>query len=108
MTPAPYRVLSSEQLRDQLRVLLTRAVAAGVGPRVAVALRVIANRLAAVPTDWGAPLDRIRTGGFDVYQALHDGLHVLYAVREDVRSVWPVRVTPSHGHPLHDPAEPTG
>jgi hypothetical protein len=106
MTPAgPYQVLYSGAVRDRVQRLFTRAVAAGVGQRVASALQFVEGHLTLDPTVGGELIFRLRHAGLHVYHRMHDGLYVVFAVHEGDRRVWLTRVYPIFGHPLHDPGE---
>ena len=93
--PGPYEVLYSGAVRDRVQRLFTRAVAAGIGQRVASALQFVEGHLTLDPAVWGELIFRLR----------HDGLYVVFAVHQGDRRVWLTRVYPIFGHPLHDPGE---
>ncbi len=109
MTPAdPYRIHYSGHIQNRVRGLLVRAVAAGIGPRVATAFRHIEDCLLTNPAGWGEYIFRLKVFGLDVYHRIHDGMYVVYSVHAGERRVWLTRVYPIIGHPLHDPTEPGG
>jgi hypothetical protein len=107
MNPSgPYRVHYTGRIRDRVRLLLTRAIAARIASRASAALQHIEVQLLTDPTGWGDHIYRLHTIGVDVYERVHDGIYVVYSVKEDERRVWLTRLYPIIGHPLHDPNEP--
>jgi hypothetical protein len=107
MTPTgPYEVFYSGLIRQRVDQLFRRAVVAGIGPRLANALQFIEGHLTLDPAVWGEFIFRLHHMNMDVYQRIHDGLYVVFTVREEERGVWLCRVYPIKGHPIHDPNEP--
>lgn len=103
MTPSgPYHVHYSGRLQDRVRDLVARGVAAEIGQRVVNALQFVEGHLTLDPTVWGDLTFRYRRMRLDVYQRIHDGIYVVYAVDEEARRVWITRL-----YPIHDPDEPS-
>jgi len=95
----PYRVVYSERVRTDLRELLTRAVACGLGQQALTALREIDTRLRVDP-QFGEPLRDLKTEGETLWIGTIPPMVVQYVIDEERRSVFvvvPLKPLPESG-----------
>ncbi|HXG12959.1 MAG TPA: hypothetical protein VNK04_24590 [Gemmataceae bacterium] len=83
-----YRVVYSEAVRERLRQLGEKARQAGLIERYAEALRVIEERLANRPLEWGDPLYSFPQLKLLICRGLYWVFAVEYAVHEGQRVVF--------------------
>ena len=97
--PAPYRVSYTERVRPELKELLTRAEAAGLGPQVRAAVTEIHARLRVYP-QFGEPLRDLVTQPQTMWHATVPPVVVEYVLDETRRLVLvavPFRLLPDSG-----------
>jgi hypothetical protein len=104
---APYRVVCSEVLRQQLRQWGERAHRIGIGQEYAIALRDIWERLSNDPLTWGDPLFNLHHLDLLVFRALHPTLQVQYAIHQVERIVFVQSIVPRPGSPFNEIDERT-
>src|SRR5437879_3802749 len=95
--PVPYRVVYSERVRNELRDLLQRATARGIGRLVLDAVKAIDARLSVYP-QFGQPLRDLGTSGVTVWIGMIEPVIVRYLVDEGRRLVFvviPFKVLPA-------------
>jgi hypothetical protein len=98
-SPVPYRVVYSERVRAELKELLARAVAKGLGPQALHAVKEIDARLRVYP-QFGEARRDLQTQGETLWQATVPPLFVEYIIDEANRSVFvvfPFRALPRCG-----------
>jgi hypothetical protein len=84
--PIPYRVVYSERVREELRELVARARASGLGPEVLAAVKEIDRRLRVYP-QFGEPLVELTHEPGQVWVGAVGPLVVRYALYEERRLV---------------------
>jgi hypothetical protein len=98
-SPAPYRVVYSEYVRNELRALLARAKANGQGKQAVDAAREINRRLHLYP-QFGEPRRDLKTLGATMGSGTVPPLVLEYAIDEERRLVFvaiPFKVLPNSG-----------
>jgi len=79
----PYRVVVSEQFRQEILAALTDALQAGTAQRFRAAFRQIGNRLRSDPLTFGEPKYRLPMLNLQVRQGAVHPVFVYYAVHEE-------------------------
>lgn len=87
--PVTYRVIYSERVRQELRALLERAQARGIGRPVLDAVKGIDARLRVYP-QFGQPLRDLATAGETLWIGVVEPVVVRYVVDEERRLVFVV------------------
>jgi len=95
-----FRVEALLSFREQMRVLVSRAVKRGYFDRFRETLVSVQLRLQTNPVSWGEPLFRMRHIGATTYHQIHDSIHFIYIVKESHRIVWLKDLQPLSHHPL--------
>jgi hypothetical protein len=96
--PLPYKVVYSGYVRDELRKLLTRAVARGLGRQTLAAAKAFEARLRIYP-QFGQPLQNLRQGE-TLWIGVVSPLVVHYVIDDVHRVVFvvrPIRFLPRSG-----------
>jgi hypothetical protein len=97
--PVPYRVIYSELVRTELRDLLQRAVARGLGEAALAAVKTIDYRLHVYP-QFGEPLRDLTTQNETIWVGTVEPFVVEYVIDEERRMVFvvvPLRALPRFG-----------
>jgi len=109
--PGPFTVRLTEPARVEVTRLLRRARRWGMEARLTAALAAIEQILIARPTAWGEERRRYPAAKLVGHHQIHDQLHLLYVVHDEVPLVRVSHLTPVLGHPLLDArwnGKPTG
>ncbi len=96
----PFEVEFSATERARLRQLGERAVQLGIGPRFVEEVRVILEKLAFSPREWGDPLYPYRALRLTMFRGIHSHLAVTFAVHDRLPIVFVRDIKPILGHPL--------
>ena len=97
--PVGYKVAYSERVRIELKDLLTRAVARGLGREALEAVKKLDARLHVYP-QFGEPLRDLQTAGETLWTGTIPPLVVQYIIDEDKRVVFvvaPLKPLPESG-----------
>jgi hypothetical protein len=97
--PAPYRVVYSGLVRQELLALMGRATVAGHGPPALAALKELDHRLHIYP-QFGEPLRDLHLAGQVAYAATLPPLFIEYIIDDPHRAVFvivPLRAMPHCG-----------
>jgi hypothetical protein len=100
--PGPFTVRFTEPARKVVSMLLRRSRRWGLWQRYTAALKAIERELETRPTTWGEERHRYAAAKLVGYHALHDQLHVVYAVHDEEAFVWITHLVPVLDHPLLD------
>jgi hypothetical protein len=98
-SPVPYKVVYSERVRDELKKLMAKAAAAGLGQQALDALKQIDHRLRVYP-QFGEPLRDMQTVGETLWAGTVTPLVVEYVIDNERRSVFvvaPLKALPKAG-----------
>jgi hypothetical protein len=98
--PAPYRVIYSGVIREQLRRWGEEAKRLGFAQEYAEALRAINARLENEPLEWGDSLHSLPSLGLLICRGFHGAFYVSYGVDEANSLVYLRSFQSQPGHPL--------
>ena len=99
---SPYRVIYSGRIRQRVRTLGAEALRLGVGQEFVDALKVVTQKLASEPVEWGDPQYHLHVMGLLNCHRLYSIFHISYAVDEERRIVYLKGIEPRSGHSLAD------
>ena len=95
-----YRISFLQPARERIKRCAQAATGLGIAQEYAATLRVILDRLAREPAEWGDPYKRLHAAKLLIYKRLYNGLYVEYAVHEEARVVFVRDCRPVLDHPL--------
>jgi hypothetical protein len=98
--PESYRIDASDRVRDQMRVLIFRAVRKGLLAELSASLTSMRSGLTTDPTAWGDPLSRLRELDLVMYRRVEGPVVVYYALDQARRIVYVRNILPFPGRGL--------
>jgi hypothetical protein len=97
MSSPTYRLDFGQAVRNELRVLASRATRKGLLASLTAALRDMVQHLEVDPADWGDPVRLYPVFGWLLYQRAVTPLHVSYGVDEGNKIVYIKSIRPFPG-----------
>src|SRR5947208_14989712 len=97
-----YKVCWSEKNREATKGIGIRAARLDLKSEFIEALKMIVEKLAAEPLDWGDPQYRFRSAKLIICHGIHAPLQVFYGVDEARHLVYIKEIAALPGHPLSE------